>query len=60
MRELEGEDAGDEAHIHEEVDAGNKHRWKRKQRVVVSDTLIVLITGLWVLRWPVVFTDVEW
>lgn len=60
MRELSDEDEDGEAHVHEDTGEPSAHRWKKRKRVLVSDTLVVLITGLWVIRWPVIFTDIEW
>jgi hypothetical protein len=60
LREISDDEEQGSAHIHESSEAESSHRWKKRKKVVISDTLIVLITGLWVLRWPVVFTDMEW
>lgn len=33
--------------------------WKRKQRLRASDTIVTLITALWVLRVPFMLVDIE-
>ena len=38
---------------------GRGPRWKRKRRLRVSDTLVTLIMGLWILRVPVVNVDIQ-
>jgi RNA polymerase I-specific transcription initiation factor RRN7 len=60
MRELSDEEEDGSAHVHEETEERSSHRGRKRKKVVISDTLVVLVTGLWVLRWPVVFTDIEW
>lgn len=60
MRELSDEEEDGSAHVHEETEERSSHRWRKRKKVVISDTLVVLVMGLWVLRWPVVFTDIEW
>lgn len=34
-------------------------RWKRRRRLRVSDTLVTLILGCWILRVPVMNVDLE-
>lgn len=38
---------------------GKGPKWKRKRRLRVSDTLVTLILGLWILRIPVLNIDIQ-
>jgi RNA polymerase I-specific transcription initiation factor RRN7 len=54
LSELSDLDDGDTGNI------GKKGpKWKRRRRLRVSDTLVTLIIGLWILRVPVMNVDIE-
>ncbi|OCF36467.1 hypothetical protein I316_01716 [Kwoniella heveanensis BCC8398] len=38
---------------------GGDMKWKRKKQLKISDTIITLVVGLWILRIPVMGADIE-
>jgi RNA polymerase I-specific transcription initiation factor RRN7 len=40
-------------------ETGSGPKWKRRRRLRVSDTLVTLILGLWILRVPIMGVDIE-
>lgn len=50
----------DESDQRKEPSGGGKGPpWKRRRRLRVSDTLVTIITALWILRIPIVNVDVQ-
>lgn len=54
LSELSDVDDGDSANV-----GKSGPKWKRRRRLRVSDTLVTLIIGLWILRVPVINVDIE-
>ena len=54
LSELSDVDDGDTANV-----GKSGPKWKRRRRLRVSDTLVTLIIGLWILRVPVINVDIE-
>ena len=54
LSELSDVDDGDTGNV-----GKSGPKWKRRRRLRVSDTLVTLIIGLWILRVPVINVDIE-
>lgn len=54
LSELSDMDDGDTGNV-----GKSGPKWKRRRRLRVSDTLVTLIIGLWILRVPVINVDIE-
>jgi RNA polymerase I-specific transcription initiation factor RRN7 len=39
--------------------AGKGPKWRRRRRLKVSDTLVTLILGLWIMKVPIMNADIE-
>ncbi|WRT67298.1 uncharacterized protein IL334_004266 [Kwoniella shivajii] len=67
LEQIEGSDK-EEERLHDVDDAENNHtmtggkdKWKtrRKKKLKISDTVITVVMGLWILRIPIIGVDIE-
>lgn len=62
LAELSEESTDKEEQLREVSPSSPQHddiRWRRKRKLRVSDTVVTLIVGLWVMRVPIMNVDIE-